>query len=292
MFQVNPGRVCRWAVVVCVAVAAMLADSAQAQMIQPKSLKDIVASADQIVVGQCVERKMGVQNGRIVTQYKVKPDEFWKGERSLDSDGAFLMSEYGGSLSNFSKVPIAQFVPGSSNMAPGEDVLLFLANPSSAAVQRAARKSAVRKAAAPKGRSRITQSVETSPKVVGAWQGRFDVITNPEDGSRTIAQPGISAVPGATVNAELRQSLLRSRGLKVTRTADGAEAVVRDDNVRLTADKKKQLTERLQSAARQSRKEHEEKVKQTPKAAEELYPMQSLDAAKATILKLVKETKK
>jgi hypothetical protein len=59
-------------------------------MVQPKSLKEIVASADQIVVGQCVERKMGLQNGRIVTQYKIKPDEFWKGERPLDANAPQL----------------------------------------------------------------------------------------------------------------------------------------------------------------------------------------------------------
>lgn len=289
MFQVNPKRVVLLTATLCVLMMLELVTPVSAQLTKVRTFKQMVEESDQIVVGQCLESDCGVQDGKIVTQYKIKPSEFWKGQRALASDGSFLMTEQGGSLVGKAPLPIAQFAPGQSDMAPGEDVLLFLKDNSGGSAS-AASKSAAAKPSTSK--LVVSQQLRDSPRIVGRWQGRFSVITHPATGSKMIARGNISVIPGSAQNEEVRQSLLKAKGMKITVDAKGAKVATKDSNVRLSAKQAQKMAMQIDEAASQARREHEMLAKQAPAAASEIYSFEPLDSVKARILKTVRETHK
>lgn len=296
MFQVNPRRVCLLAVV-CLALAA-ISSPAPAQVTQKMSLKQMVDNSDLIVVGECAEKKVDVQNGHlIVTQYKIKPSEFWKGNQNLDRDGTFAMTEIGGSLSDRpgNIVPLAQFAPAMSNMAPGEQVLLFMATPQSrpAPGTRGAGKTRSNpKFKSTSFHSTTTLALEESPAVVGGWQGRYSVVTNPTSGGRLVARANMSATPGSQINTALRDKIIKSQGIKTTLNAAGAKVAVQDPNVKLAAEKMETLTQQINTAAVLAKKQHEELV-HTAKGeiTDDIYSFESMDAVKTRVLRIVKSSK-
>lgn len=283
MFQVNPQRVCL--PVVALFALVSLVSNLPAQMTEALSFRQLVEKSDQIVVGQCVESKAGVQDGKlIVTQYKIKPSEFWKGSLPLGSDGAFTMTEYGGSLAS-AGVPLAQFAPGrQSDMTPGEDVLLFLHNPP-------ASRATVGKPASP-GKTTVALRAQDSPAPVGLWQGRYAVITHPVTGSRLLSRRNMTAVPGSPVNGELTQNLLKAQGKVVTTDPKGTKTVQKDANAKLNEVKLNKLSRQLDAAVKMARQDHEALAKRTPQAADEIYQLESIDSVKARVLRVMKAKNK
>ena len=281
MFQVSPKRVCLSIAIFCALVALEMNSPAVAQLIKPYGLQEMVEQSDQIVQGTCSERKVVYQGGYIATQYKVKVSEFWKGQRALSKDGEFTMTEVGGVLENF-PVPIAQYVPGSSDMLPGEDVVLFLSD------RKPAAKTAVKPARSPKAAMLNGASLADSPAVFGLWQGRYSVITNPVSGSKTLAHTNVSPIPGSPINTVVRQQLLQAQGLKTGANAAGAKVARKDGLIRLPVAKLQALSRQLEAAAQKARSEHETLAKDQPASANEIYQFESLDSVKARVLRFAK----
>lgn len=283
MFQVSPRRVCLYGFCVCAMILLDLNSSVRAQLVQPMTTQDLADKADQIVVGACRERNVKMQGGVIVTEYKIKVSEFWKGQRPLDSNGEFAMTEVGGVLEN-SKVPVAQFVPGSSDILPGEDVLLFLNNRETPA-------QGGKRTAYATGKPKTAPIPADSPTLTGLWQGRFSVITNPKSGARMIAHTNISPVPGSPLNMEMREKLLKAQGVKTLTMPSGAKVAVTEKASELPEARVHALSTQLDNAAKHFREAHEELAKKSPKASDEIYQFEPVESVKSHILRLVKSKK-
>src|SRR5689334_11032596 len=109
MSETNPVSRIICGVLIAAAGLLLLAAPAQAQ-VKRKSFQDLVQESDAIFIANCTERESVMEGGRIVTRYKLKPNEFWKGSLKLDKDGQIPFDEIGGILKG--KVPIGTTVPG------------------------------------------------------------------------------------------------------------------------------------------------------------------------------------
>lgn len=284
MFQVSPRRVSPFTLVVGALILVNLCLPVAAQLVEPLTTQDLADKADQIVVGSCHERNVKLQGGVIVTEYKIKVSEFWKGQRALDANNEFTMTEIGGVLEN-SRVPVAQYTPGCSDILPGEDVLLFLNDRQPAATggkKMSSAKPSTKQAAIP----------ADSPTVTGLWQGRFSLITNPQSGARMIAHTNISPVPGAPLNLEMRQKLLTAQGVKTTKTATGTRVKFAEKASALPEAKVRALATQLDEAAKHYREQHDVAAKKSSKAADEIYQFEPIDSVKSRVMRLVKNKKK
>lgn len=283
MFQVSPRRVSPFTLVFSALILANFCLPVAAQLVEPLTTQDLADKADQIVVGSCNERNVKVKGGMIVTEYKIKVSEFWKGQRTLDANNEFTMTEIGGVLEN-ARVPVAQYTPGCSDILPGEDVLLFLNDRQPAT-------SGGKKMTSAKPSTKPAAIPADSPTVTGLWQGRFSVITNPQTGARMIAHTNISPVPGAPLNLEMRQKLLAAQGVKTTRTATGAKASAAGRVSVLPEAKVRTLASQLDEAAKHYREQHAEAVSKSSKVADEIYQFEPIDSVKSRVMRLVKHKK-
>jgi hypothetical protein len=290
MYMLSPKRLLLMAVVFAVLLTLEMNTPASAQMVRPMEFKDLVDQADQVVVGTCTERKAVMVNGAIVTQYKIKPSEFWKGHRDLSASGEFTMSEMGGALEH-SRVPLAQYAPGSSDMLPGEDVLLFLQDPKPAVS--AAKPLAPFKKGAPSAKSAVPTraTLPATPAVVGLWQGRFSVITHPRNGQKLIARTNVSAIPGSPLNPTVRENLLKAQGIKASLTPSGAKIAVLEKSSLLPQAKLDALAQQIDAARAEAQKAHAEAAKHSSAGADEIYQFESVDSIKARVLRLAKGKK-
>lgn len=288
MFVLSPKRLMLLAVSFSLMVALQMGSTVSAQLTKSLAFKDLVAESDQVVVGSCQERSVRMEGGLIVTDYKIKPSEFWKGKRTLAQDGTFTMTEVGGAFNN-PRMPLGQYAPGvgSSDMIPGEDVLLFLADPKPAPAPKNAK--AAKAAAAAASRPALKRpSLDASPRVVGNWQGRFSVITHPTEGRKMIARTNVSPVPGSPINTAMRAKLLKSQGVSIQ---DGAAEAPKAKSSLLTETKTRDLTRQIDDAAVAARQQHDEVAKSNPAQADEIYQFESVDAVKARVMRIAKGKK-
>ena len=86
------------------------------------SLNDMIDRSDLIAIGSCVETRSAWVNRRLVTVATISVAETLKGAEA----GTITVALPGGIDAN-RKFPVAMTFPGAPQIAPGEDVFLFLA---------------------------------------------------------------------------------------------------------------------------------------------------------------------
>ncbi|MEN6626788.1 MAG: hypothetical protein ABFD69_11245 [Candidatus Sumerlaeia bacterium] len=164
--------------VICVLAPA----GVQAQMMKKLNLDQLVEKSDNIFTATCTEKEVVWQNGAVVTKYKLKVNENWKGTASASKNGEIEMEEVGGVLPGSGGM--TQFLPGMANMSKQEEVLLFTAkptyNPQVSAVNKSPQKISAK-----------------SLRIVGASQGRFTIVRHPETGKRLVSRVGVEPYPGS-----------------------------------------------------------------------------------------------
>ena len=110
----------QWSVCVCVVLSAVtVTTAAQAMKVRAVELDDMVAQADRIFVGTCVEARseMDVKHGIVSTLYAFTVSRPIKGNLGL----TLTFRQYGGQVAKRRTV-----VHGLPAYAPGQEVVLFL----------------------------------------------------------------------------------------------------------------------------------------------------------------------
>jgi hypothetical protein len=166
--------VCRIAILGAMAVTANI----QAQRLPAsKSIEEVAERSDAIFVADVVEKKAEFRDGRIITSYRMKPKEIWKGSLPTESDGLATLEEIGGILDG--PVPLAQTTNITTTMVPGEEVLLFTKKFKQDP-----------KYAAYGGKPAFTEG-----KLVffNRKMGRYSVLTDSRTGKRHVIKPNLNA---------------------------------------------------------------------------------------------------
>jgi hypothetical protein len=174
-----------FSVCLLVVLGALAAGPAQAQIIRRLTFEETVKEADAIVVATCAEKKTEFRQGLIVTSYKMKPHEFWKGALPLSAKGDFAFEELGGELEK--PIAIAQSTPGQARLRAGQQVVLFMRMPDKQADQARLRQTGQQ--------SRLSSD---SPRIVGAaqQQGLYSVVKHPESGKQLVVAGSQSGQAG------------------------------------------------------------------------------------------------
>lgn len=231
---------------------------------------DLVAKSDQIFTATCTERESVLQNGVIVTRYKLRPKEFWKGSAKLNKAGEIEFEEIGGQIEK--PIPVGTTATGMADFSVGEDVLLFTRTPNDKA-----------RSGKPKGREILKAG---SLRIVGRDQGRFSVFKHPETGEPIVArhQPrGMDAKiqRQAEQRAQKRIGELQAKGARPAgqTTETLTKQYVAEERTKLA----RPLGARLDQAGVQAKALRDQEAKRDPRLAEEVYTFESLESVKARV---------
>lgn len=168
-------------------------DPAHALSTRALTLDELIAESDHIFVAVCEKKSVAFKSGNIITTYRMKSKEHWKGQVDLDADGTFELNQVGGRLKE--PLPLVQHVTGSVPIVPGEEVLLFVKGVrANTAQSRGAQ-------GAPKG---------GLPTFLGFGAGRFSIITDSRNGEKYVTRP-IGAVSSTVANDRMVQRMLGKR---------------------------------------------------------------------------------
>ena len=187
------------------------ADSVLAREERPVTFSELVDKSGQIFVAVCEQRTTdfraagsGAPGGMIVTSYRLRPLEFWKGDGQIqtNADGTVTMEVLGGSLKVEGATPdsslqMGAHVLGSIPMIPGEEVLLFTASHTQdpQAVQRVGLTSYV---------------TPGSPYIINMTEGRFSILTDPDSGAKYVVRPRTPRT-GMTMNGIVLRGFLNQQ---------------------------------------------------------------------------------
>lgn len=172
-----------------VLVAVGLCVSAHATVIEIVSLEEMVDRSDLIVRGEVTSTEGKLVGGRIETTVHVKVQEKWKGGAVADD---LVLTQMGGVIEH--PVPIGQAVPGLPSFAPKEKVILFLSSrkPNVTPEQR-------EKALAANGG--VLPALWTSPQVVGGFQGKYNIYSDPKTKKDMVIRQSSLAAQGTDADA-------------------------------------------------------------------------------------------
>lgn len=134
----------------------------------PETFDSLTQKADAIVLGKCVAKKCVVRRGVFITTHQIQVAESLKG-KAYKAGQTISVASLGGS---FSAPPVSQYVNDQPMIAEGEDVLLFLQEPSVKAKAKAAE----------------IPELASSARVIAGGKGKFSVITDPKDNQRKVVR--------------------------------------------------------------------------------------------------------
>lgn len=202
-----------------------------ASAVRPLSLEELVEKSEQVFVATCESKDSAWRSGNIITSYKLRPREVWKGRVPSGADGTVGVEQIGGSVST-EQIAIGQHFTASVVMTPGEELLLFTV-PAKADERLTAR------GAAP-------VFTDGTLRIVGGYQGRLSVLTSPGDGSKVVTKVRLGD-RGVGVNDISLQSYLNIQ----TRRIEEAKARRRGEGVKpsSTSDQVQEALERSQAMA-------------------------------------------
>jgi len=165
----------------------------------PLSLDEAIDRSEAVLTAVCVGKETAVRAGNIVTTYRLRPLEFWKGTLRAEADGTVHLEQIGGSLKGNGSIPLAQYIVGTTPILDGEEVLIF-----------------ARTFKPPANRPQAAAAVQTpltpgAPTLLTPFQGRYSVLTDPQTGEKFVVNPGARA---ALANeAMVRRQLERLKGV-------------------------------------------------------------------------------
>ncbi len=250
---------------------------ASAQLVRPLGLEDLVQGSDAVIVANCVEKKTSVKNGNIVTSYKLKVQEQWKGSVTLSSAGELEFEELGGFIP---KLGLTQHVGGMANLTEGEDVLLFAHVP-------APQSAAPALQGVPEGTQPTISP--SSIRIVGRQQGRFTVVRHPETGAQMVSPVAVQSMPGSVRSPLLNklQELETRPTLSAAQSADQATTGLLQGArpVDPGADRvRSRLASRIEQ--HQRRLEQLEEVEGLELGGQAIRPFESLDSVRERVKKV------
>jgi len=189
---------------------------AQATVLQIVSLDDLVAQSDVIVSGEVLAADGHLVRGHIETTVKVKVTERWKGKTASNE---VTLIQLGGTIEE--PLPLGQAVPGLPSFAPKEKVILFLSTkPPKLSPGTRDRLLAANGGALP--------DYVTTPRVVGGFQGKYNVYTDPETKKSMVIRQSAMAAQGTDpanlppeVQARLAESVAMTDPSEMAPPPDG-----------------------------------------------------------------------
>ncbi|MCD6385760.1 hypothetical protein J7M23_08285 [Candidatus Sumerlaeota bacterium] len=149
---------------------------------EPLSIEALTKNADVILVGQCVNKQSEFVAGHFETRVTIKVTEYLKGNLGKE----VTLTTLGGEVT--SPIPIGQYVTGVPQFTVGEEVLVFLSTKEQEIMKK--RLEALKKGSIPEGwkKSLSRSTLATSPIVVGQWQGKFTILTDPNTGEKRVTR--------------------------------------------------------------------------------------------------------
>lgn len=223
----------------------MTVSGASAQTAYRVRFKQLVDQSDTIFVAQCVDKETTFSHGEIITRYRLRPVDVWKGSPRIDGRGEMKLEELGGELEG--KIPMASQVTGMANIGKGQEVLLFTREPG--------------KSATTKATTKTGPIAADSPRLVGMSQGRFEVFKHPETGKRLVTR----GESGPLDEAIARQKAKTQRPGQPPTDADRKAARSVDEKANF------------------SRQRREAAAKIDPTMADEIHEYESLDDVKSRV---------
>ncbi|GIX45222.1 MAG: hypothetical protein KatS3mg130_1630 [Candidatus Sumerlaea sp.] len=227
----------------------------------PETLQSLATKADTIVHGTCVGKEVGLANRLIFTTYKIKVQEPLKG-KGVNSGDTMSLTLPGGS---FSTPPVSQAALGMPAIVQDEEVVLFLKNPDP---------STVKKATVPQ--------LASSPQLVGWWQGKFTVFTDPADGRKKVTRINPERY-GFIPRDDVLSTILRALANGELQTSDTSNLVDAGGGLKTTPEGLEMLNRavKISQGDQAASKAHAQKGPQQRNPV----PAQTLDEFKASIRK-------
>lgn len=177
---------------------------ASGRLVRPLGFEEKVQKADAIFLAKCVDKQTVFKNGNLVTRYRLKPDDVWKGQPQMNKSGEVKFEQVGGVMQG--PVPLAQHRPGSVRMDKGETFLLFVQHPKEASAARDDVKAGRMKAV-----PRVLAS--DSVRILGGARGCYLVVKHPESGRKLLTNLQANAL--RKIEETPRKIVETKQGLKI-----------------------------------------------------------------------------
>lgn len=207
----------------CVAISGF----ALSQRGLPLSLEQMTREADEVVWGTVVDQNTRIVANSFETDYEIQVHENLKNGRNsrLVQGRSFTLTLPGGAIK---EPPLTQYVMGSPYMYKGEEVLLFLRNPTGKVSNLPER-----------ARSAGQESaLGTTYKVVGLNQGRFSVVTREDTGERLVTRANPENFGLTASSAEMQETM---RAISRRQIPTVMQQIVRSKDIAAEARKKDPL---------------------------------------------------
>lgn len=158
-------RVPKAALRLALAIAVLvICGNARASLVSPLTVEEMSAVSDDIVLATVTSSESEIHGGKIITRHELAVKDVAKG--SAPKSGTMTLYTLGGKIG-----PVGSMAPGMATLEKNEEVVLFLENP----------RQAVSKAKAAGARVDETSPLNTSPMIVGGFQGKFNVVSTKEN---------------------------------------------------------------------------------------------------------------
>jgi hypothetical protein len=209
----------------------------------PMDMQQLTKAADEIVVGTVLTEKTIIVGKRFETNYTVQVSDTLKsGTGSLAPGRQFTMTLPGGSLTT---PPLTQYATGVPYMVKGEDVVLFLRQPTGA--------KAPTRAIDP----RMQGNLQSSYSIVGWNEGRFSIFTDKDTGEKLVTRVNLEdfGLMNTSKDTQMLLQALKDKKLPTVRRAllnekGSASATREKDPLELTGvDQTKLTVEQRQTQA-------------------------------------------
>ncbi len=158
--------------------------SAQATVIEIATLDRLAEQADLIVEGKVLSTKGQLVAGHIETTVRLQVDKRFKGE---DPGEELVLTQLGGTIEE--PLPLGQAVPGLPAFNHDENVILFLSTKPKDVP------AALKQKALEQNGGKLP-ALWTSPKVVGGFQGKYNVYMDPVTKGRMVIRQSAVAPQG------------------------------------------------------------------------------------------------
>lgn len=146
------------------------------------SLEELTANSDVIVIGTCLSKKTDFVAGQFETRITLSTQEYLKGNMGPE----ITITLPGGEINE--PLPLGQYVTGIPQFITGEDVLLFLDTKAIQRKQKAIAEQMDKSKSETFKRNLQKSSLPSSPDVVGYWQGKYTILTDPATGEKRVTR--------------------------------------------------------------------------------------------------------
>lgn len=172
----------RFAVFGTIIVLLCLGVSGWAFYYKPLSIEELTKNADVILIGQCVDKQSEFVAGHFETRVTIRVSEYLKGKLGKE----VTITTLGGETTT--PIPVGQYVSGVPQFTVGEEVLVFLSTKEQAIMKK--RLAELKNRPIPESwkNSLSRSTLAISPIVVGQWQGKFTILTDPNTGEKRVTR--------------------------------------------------------------------------------------------------------